>query len=111
MGLALAAIYTPFVLVGLFVLASVDCAHCKHTFWKLLPIGPGFALADMASRFHHALRFPEWGIFTGAGIITVAHVVFLSYGMVRTSWPNAWLGWSSAFYLGLALLTIAILRV
>jgi hypothetical protein len=110
LGVAVAAIYGPFVIVGLFVLASVDCAHCRETFWTLLPIEPGLVLSHFGLRAIPGFSAPGGFAYLLAGVISLAHVAMLSFAILKAKRPTIWFGCAFIFYFGLAVATIIMIR-
>lgn len=74
-GLGCLAVYGPFVVMALYVLAFVSCSHCKAMSWTVLPIGPGLPLAYLLRHSTEGLLGSETAQFVLAGALALAMVL------------------------------------
>lgn len=67
-GLAIAALYVPFVAMGIYTLFFVSCSHCKKAVWQLMQLAPGLVPGVVCSQWLLP-RKSEWALWTTTGVI------------------------------------------
>jgi hypothetical protein len=78
-GLAVGAVYGPFVVMALYTLAFVKCGHCKKAVWTLMPSGPGLLPMELGRRALNVTMSGEWVGLTSAFGVAVLMVWGLAW--------------------------------
>jgi DNA-directed RNA polymerase subunit RPC12/RpoP len=78
-GLSVLVVYGPFLVLALYALGFVPCAHCRAATWTILPCAPGLLPVDAARLW---IDLPQSLRYTLAFVVSLAMVLSLS-GLVR----------------------------
>jgi len=67
-GLSIAIVYLPFVVMAIYTVLFVSCPHCKAVSWQILPIAPGMVPGFLFQMHVTHLR-GEWAFWITSGVI------------------------------------------
>ncbi len=81
-GLAVAAVYLPFVVMASYTVLFVSCPHCKTVAWQILPIAPGVASGFLFQMHVTHLR-TEWSFWITSAVFELLVLGGLSFFIRR----------------------------
>ena len=81
-GLSVAIVYLPFVVLAIYTVLFVSCPHCKSAAWQILPIAPG-VVPGFLFQMHVTHLRAAWAFWITSGVFELLVLAGLSFFIRR----------------------------